>query len=82
MARTKTTVGQPLWQPGGTKEDSLFREGNGHLSLAYKEEEELKIYLSSTNKLITNWREYITLQSRTKKQMHFQYESYSFEMTR
>ena len=27
MARTKTTEGQALWQPGGDEEDSRFREG-------------------------------------------------------
>ena len=39
VARTKTTEGQALWQPGGAKEDSRFREGNRHLRLAYEEEE-------------------------------------------
>ena len=37
MARTDTTDGQALWQPGGA-EDSCFCEGDRHL-LAYKEEE-------------------------------------------
>ena len=49
MARTKTTEGQALWQPGRAKEDSRFRGGNGHLRLAYEEEEEedmLEIYHS------------------------------------
>ena len=40
MARTKTTEGHALWQPGGAKENSHFREGNGHLHLVYEEEEE------------------------------------------
>ena len=34
MARTDTTEGQALWQPGGA-EDSRFREGDRHLRLAY-----------------------------------------------
>ena len=41
MARTNTTEGQALWQPGGAKEDSRFCEGNEHLGLAYEEEEEV-----------------------------------------
>ena len=39
MARTDTTEGQALWQPGGAEEDSRFREGDRHLRLAYDEEE-------------------------------------------
>ena len=44
MARTQTTEGQALWQPGGAKEDSRFHEGNGHLCLAYEEEEGLLLW--------------------------------------
>ena len=40
MARTNTTEGQAVWQPGGAEEDSCFREGNRHLCLAYDDEEE------------------------------------------
>ena len=40
MARTNTTEGQVLWEPGGAEEDSHFREGDRHLRLAYNEEEE------------------------------------------
>ena len=43
MARTKTTRGQALCQPGGAEEDSRFCEGNMHLCLAYKEEEEEEV---------------------------------------
>ena len=39
VARTKITEGQALWQPGGAKEDCRFCEGNGHLRLAYEEED-------------------------------------------
>ena len=39
MARTDTTEGQALWQPGGA-ENSRFREGDRHLGLAYDDEEE------------------------------------------
>ena len=39
MARTETTEGQALWQPGGAEEDSRFREGDRHLRLAYEEEQ-------------------------------------------
>ena len=39
MARTDTTEGQALWQPGGAEEDSRFREGDRHLHLAYNKEE-------------------------------------------
>ena len=49
MARAKTTEGQALWQPGGAKEDSRFREGNRHLRLAYEEEED-----ASTNYQFTH----------------------------
>ena len=42
MARTKTTEGQALWKPGGAKEVSRFREGNGYLCLEYEEEEQNK----------------------------------------
>ena len=41
MTRTKTIEGQALWQPGGAKEDSCFRESNGHLHQVYEEEEVL-----------------------------------------
>ena len=47
MARTKITEGQALWQPGGTKEDCRFREGNRHLHLAYEEEEEERSAIDS-----------------------------------
>ena len=40
MARTETTEGQALWQPGGAEDDSHFREGNMYLRLAQEEEEE------------------------------------------
>ena len=40
MARTRTTEGQALRQPGGAEEDGRFHEGHRHLRLAYKEEEE------------------------------------------
>ena len=40
MARTDTTEGQALRQPGGAEEDSRFREGDKHLRLACDEEEE------------------------------------------
>ena len=40
MARTDTTVGQALWQPGGAEKDSRFREGDRHLRLAYDDDEE------------------------------------------
>ena len=40
MARTKTTEGQAVGQPGGAKEDSRFREGNKELRLEHEEEEE------------------------------------------
>ena len=33
MARTDTTEGQALWQPGGAEEDSRVREGDRHLRL-------------------------------------------------
>ena len=38
--------GQALWQPGGAKEDSRFREGNGHPCLAFEDEEEIANALS------------------------------------
>ena len=44
MARTDATEGQDLWQPGGAEEDSRLREGNGHLHLAYEEEEDITNY--------------------------------------
>ena len=40
IARTETTEGEVLWQPGGAEEDSRFREGNRHLRLVYDDEEE------------------------------------------
>ena len=40
MARTNTTEGQALWQPGGAKEDSHFREGDRHLRLAYDDDDD------------------------------------------
>ena len=40
MARTDTTEGQALWQPGGAEEDSRFREGDRHLRLACDEGED------------------------------------------
>ena len=40
MARTDTTEEQTLWQPGGTEEDSYFREGDRHLHLVYDDNEE------------------------------------------
>ena len=40
MARTNTTEGQALWQPGGDEEDSHFCEGDRHLRPAYNDEEE------------------------------------------
>ena len=33
VARTDTTEGQALWQPGGVEEDSCCREGDRHLRL-------------------------------------------------
>ena len=39
MARTDTTEGQALWQPGGAEEESRFREGDRHLRLVYEDEE-------------------------------------------
>ena len=41
MARTDTTEGQALWQPGEAEEDSCFGEGDRHLHLVYDEEEEM-----------------------------------------
>ena len=40
MARTNTTKSQAVWQPGGAKENSCFREGDRHLRLIYDDEEE------------------------------------------
>ena len=40
MARAGTTEGQALWQPGGSEEESRFREGDWHLRLAYDDDEE------------------------------------------
>ena len=40
MARIDTSEGQALWQPGGAEEDSLFREGDRHLRLAYDDYDE------------------------------------------
>ena len=40
MARTDTTEGQALWQPGGAEEDSRFLEGDRHLHLANDDDEE------------------------------------------
>ena len=42
MARTETTEGQALWQPGGAEEDSHFPEGNGHLRPAHDEKKKKK----------------------------------------
>ena len=56
MARTNMTEQQALWQPGGVKEDSRFHEGNRHLHLAYKEEEEcyaVSFFLFSVQKPLT-----------------------------
>ena len=36
MARTETTEGQALWQPGGAEEDRLFREGDRLVGLVVK----------------------------------------------
>ena len=41
VARTNTTEGQALWQPGGAEAGNHFREGDRHLRLAYDEEEEV-----------------------------------------
>ena len=41
VARTDTTEGQALWQPGGAEEDSCCHEGDRHLRLVYEEGEEL-----------------------------------------
>ena len=35
MTRTDTSEGQTLGQPGGTKEDSHFCEGDRHFNLVY-----------------------------------------------
>ena len=40
MARTNTTEGQGLRQPGGAEKDSRFREGDRLLCLAYADDEE------------------------------------------
>ena len=40
MAGSDASEGQAVWQPGGAEEDSRLSEGNGHLHLAYDEEEE------------------------------------------
>ena len=40
MARSNTTEGQALWQPGGAEEDSHFREGDSHLRLTYDDDDE------------------------------------------
>ena len=40
MARTVTTEGQTVWQPGAAEEDSHFRGGGRYLHLAYNKEEE------------------------------------------
>ena len=42
MARTDTTEGQALWQPGEAEEDRRFREDDRHLHLAYDDDEEEK----------------------------------------
>ena len=43
VARTNTTEGQTIWQPGGAEEDSRFREGDRHLRLAYGDDEEEEV---------------------------------------
>ena len=40
MARTKTNMGQALWQPGGAEEDSRFCEDDRHLRLAYDDDDD------------------------------------------
>ena len=40
MARTNTTEGQTLWQPGGAEEDRCFHDGKRLVHLVYDEEEE------------------------------------------
>ena len=40
VAKTNSTEGQVLWQPGVAEEDSHFREGDRHLRLAHNEEED------------------------------------------
>ena len=52
MARTNTTEGQGLWQPGGAEEDSHFREGNRHLCLAYDdyEKEAIRAHVTPQSK--------------------------------
>ena len=52
MARTDTSEGPALWQPGGAEEDSHFCEGNRHLRLANKEEEEEEDLLSQFHVLL------------------------------
>ena len=39
-ARTDTSEGQALWQPGGAKVDSCFHEGDRDFRLVYNEEVE------------------------------------------
>ena len=55
MARSNTTEGQALWQPGGAEEDSHC-EGDRHLRLEYdKEEEEARAtYQISSLKITIN----------------------------
>ena len=40
MAGPDASEGQAVWQPEGAEEDSRLRKGNGHLHLAYDEEED------------------------------------------
>ena len=40
VARTETTEGQAVWQPGRAEEDSDFCEGDRRLGLVYDFEEE------------------------------------------
>ena len=40
MARTDTTEGQALWQPGGAEEGSCCHEGDRHLCLVCNDSEE------------------------------------------
>ena len=53
MARIDTIEGQAQWHPGGTEEDSRFREGNRHLRLAYNDEEEGTDLFQTTGRAAT-----------------------------
>ena len=46
MAKTDTTVGQILRQPGGAEEDSRFRKGDRQLRLAYDDDEDCYYFYS------------------------------------